>query len=35
MTDQDGRNMAAVRTMYAGDEAERASIAHDIVWHVP
>lgn len=35
MTDQDKRNMAVVRAMYAGDEAERASIARDIVWHVP
>lgn len=35
MTDQDQRNMAVVRAMYAGDEAERASIARDIVWHVP
>lgn len=35
MTDQDTRNIAIVRAMYAGDEAERASIARDIVWHVP
>ncbi|MEI2693084.1 MAG: nuclear transport factor 2 family protein [Anaerolineae bacterium] len=35
MTDQDLRNIAVVRAMYAGDEAERASIARDIVWHVP
>ena len=35
MTDQDKRNIAVVRAMYAGDEAERASIARDIVWHVP
>lgn len=35
MTDQDQRNIAVVRAMYAGDDAERASIARDIVWHVP
>lgn len=35
MTDQDKRNIAVVRAMVAGDEAERASIARDIVWHVP
>lgn len=35
MTEQDKRNLALVRTMYAGDEAERASIAQNIVWHVP
>ena len=35
MTDEDQRNIETVRCMYAGDEAERASIARDIVWHVP
>lgn len=35
MDEQDKRNIAVVRAMYAGDEAERASIARDIVWHVP
>lgn len=35
MTDQDMRNIAVVRAMYAGDAAERAQIARDIVWHVP
>lgn len=35
MTEQDKRNLAIVRTMYAGDEAERASIAQNIIWHVP
>jgi len=35
MTEQDERNMHTVRRMYAGDEAERRSIARDIVWHVP
>jgi ketosteroid isomerase-like protein len=35
MTEQDERNSRMVRRMYAGDEAERASIAPDIVWHVP
>jgi uncharacterized protein len=35
MTEQDRRNLTVARAMYAGDEAERASIARDIVWHVP
>lgn len=35
MNEKDERNLAVVRAMYAGDEAERASIARDIVWHVP
>jgi uncharacterized protein len=36
MTDeQDKRNREVARRMYVGDEAERASIAKDIVWHVP
>lgn len=35
MTEQDERNIKAVRRMYEGDEAERAQIAPDIVWHVP
>jgi ketosteroid isomerase-like protein len=35
MTEQDERNIHAVRRMYAGDEAERAGIAPNIVWHVP
>lgn len=35
MNEQDKRNLAVVRAMYGGDEAERASIARDIVWHVP
>lgn len=35
MTEQDKRNLAIVRKMYEGDESERASIASDIVWHVP
>jgi ketosteroid isomerase-like protein len=35
MTEQDERNIRAVQRMYAGDEAERASIAPDILWHVP
>lgn len=35
MTEQDERNIQSVRRMYTGDEAERASIAPDIVWHVP
>jgi ketosteroid isomerase-like protein len=35
MTEQDEHNILMVRRMYAGDEAERAAIAPDIVWHVP
>jgi hypothetical protein len=35
MTEQDKRNIETVRLMYTGDEAERANIAQDIVWHVP
>lgn len=35
MTEQDRRHLAIVRKLYEGDEAERASIAQDIVWHVP
>jgi uncharacterized protein len=35
MTDQDAHNIAVVRRMYEGDEAERRNIAADIVWHVP
>jgi hypothetical protein len=35
MTEQDKRNIEIVKKMYRGDEAERASIAPDIVWHVP
>jgi ketosteroid isomerase-like protein len=35
MTEQDERNIRMVRLMYTGDEAERANIARDIVWHVP
>lgn len=35
MTEQDERNIKAVRCMYEGDEAERAQIARNIVWHVP
>ena len=35
MTEQDKRYLAVARAMYAGDESERASIARDIVWHVP
>jgi ketosteroid isomerase-like protein len=35
MTEKDGRNIATVRKMYEGDEAERANIAQEIVWHVP
>lgn len=35
MTEQDKRNIETARRMYAGDEAEHANIAQDIVWHVP
>jgi ketosteroid isomerase-like protein len=35
MTEDDLRNMETVRRMYTGDEAERANIAPNIIWHVP
>jgi hypothetical protein len=35
MNEQDKRNIANVRLMYTADEAERATIARDIIWHVP
>ena len=35
MTEQDRRNIEIVRRFYTGDEAERAHIAQNIVWHVP
>lgn len=35
MTEQDKRTIELVRRMYTGDDTERASIARDIVWHVP
>jgi len=35
MTEQDQHNIETVRRMYAGNSAERASIAADITWHVP
>jgi hypothetical protein len=35
MTEDDRRNIETVRKLYSGDEAERANIAKDIVWHVP
>jgi len=35
MTEQDQRFIETARSMYTGDEAERAKIALNIVWHVP
>ena len=35
MNQQDKHNIATVRHMYAGDEAERANIAANITWHLP
>jgi len=35
MNEQDRRNLETARRMYTGDEAERASIATTITWHVP
>ena len=35
MTEQDKQNIAIARLLYSGDDAERANIAQDIVWHVP
>lgn len=35
MNEQDKLNVETARRMYKGDEAERANIAANIVWHVP
>lgn len=35
MTEQDKRNIETARRLYSSDEAERANIAPNIVWHVP
>lgn len=35
MTEQDKRNLDIALRMYTGDDTERATIAQDIVWHVP
>ena len=35
MTEQDKRNIEAVRRMYRGESEEFKTIAPDIVWHVP
>lgn len=35
MNDQDRRNIHIAGLLYAGSDAERASIAPDIIWHVP
>ncbi|HLF29272.1 MAG TPA: nuclear transport factor 2 family protein [Anaerolineae bacterium] len=35
MTEQDQRNIEAVRRMYRGESEESKTIAPDIVWHVP
>ncbi|GAB4581523.1 MAG: hypothetical protein Fur0022_42710 [Anaerolineales bacterium] len=35
MTEQDQQNIEIVKKMYTGDEAERANIAQNIVWHPP
>lgn len=35
MTEQDKQNIEIARKMYSGDQAERASIAQEIIWHVP
>jgi ketosteroid isomerase-like protein len=35
MSPQDERTLEVARRLYGGDEAERANIAQDIVWHVP
>jgi uncharacterized protein len=34
MNEQDKRNIETARRVYTSDEAERANIAPDIVWHV-
>lgn len=35
MNEQDNRKIETARKMYTGDDAERANIASDIIWHVP
>jgi ketosteroid isomerase-like protein len=35
MTEQDKLNIEIVKKMYTGDEAERANIGQNIVWHPP
>lgn len=35
MTEQDKQCIEIARQLYSGDEAERANIAQEIVWHVP
>jgi len=35
MTDDDRLNLEAVKRMYQGETAEKATLASDIVWHVP
>lgn len=35
MNEQDKRNIETARRMYTGNDAERANIAANIVWHVP
>ena len=35
MTEQDKLNIEIAKKLYTGDEAERASVAHNIVWHPP
>jgi uncharacterized protein len=35
MTKQDKQNIEIAKRMYTGDEAERASVAQNIVWHPP
>lgn len=35
MTDDDRRNIEAVKRMYQGEAVENATISSDIVWHVP
>ena len=35
MTEEDKRNIGAVRRMYRGETEETSTISADIVWHVP
>jgi hypothetical protein len=35
MTEQDKHNIEIAKKMYAGEDAERANIAANIIWHVP
>ena len=35
MNEQDKRNIEVAKQMYMGDEAERANVVQNIIWHPP